>query len=278
MKLWTYTIYVLFILAILSVFYFAKSRDKDLFIITCDVGQGDGILIQKQTTQIIIDGGAGSRISDCLSRYLPFWDREIELVVLTHPDLDHYEGLIAVFRSYNVKNYMATSLESKDASFILLDSLIQEEEVNFIKAKNGLNLSINDLEIKVLNPPNFEYQETETQNDHSVVVLLKYLNFDALFTGDIEDEISDQLSVFSGLKNIEYLKVPHHGSKNGLSKSLLDAANPRLSVISVGKKNSYGHPHKEVIDMLEKSDTQVLRTDEIGDVIVKTDGNKYNIE
>ena len=277
-KLWIYTIYILLISAVLSVLYLLRSQDNKVYIVACDVGQGDGILIQKKNSQILIDGGGGDRVNDCLSRHLPFWDRQIELVVLTHPDLDHYEGLISVFRSYDVKNYMATSLISADESFILLDRLIKEENPKIIKAHAGINFSIIDLKFKVLKPANFEYQESEEENNHSVVLSFQYKDFDALFTGDIEDSGSDELSSFSDLANLEYLKVPHHGSKNGLSNSLLEITNPQLSVISVGKKNSYGHPHKEVLEILESSDTNILRTDQLGDIVVKTDGYKYNIE
>ena len=276
-KIWIYTIYFLVILNILFGFSLLGFLDSRLEIVACDVGQGDAILIQKGKTQIIIDGGPGSKVSECLSRYIPFWDRQIELVVLTHPDLDHYEGLITVFRNYKVMNYLTSSLTSDAESFKALQSEIEKNQPNFIKAHAGISITNNSINLQVLNPLTYEADSDPKENNESVVVYLNYLGFDALFTGDIEQSASDYLSTFPQVSNLEYLKVPHHGSKNGLSQTLLDITNPKLSIISVGKKNRYNHPSSEVLVILSKTSTQVLRTDEIGDVVVKTDGKKYNV-
>ena len=109
-------------------------------------------------------------------------------------------------------------------------------------------------------------QNNKNVNNDGIVTLLNYGKFKALFTADVENEVSDQLSELPEIQNVNYLKVNHHGSKNGMSQRLLDAVDPEVAVISSGKKNSYGHPHKEILDMLMKQKVKILRTDQEGDV------------
>lgn len=117
---------------------------------------------------------------------------------------------------------------------------------------------------------------TRDPNDFSVVTILRFGDFDALFTGDISPEVINNLIAGGKLKDVEYIKIPHHGSKNGLTNDLLEASMPEIAVISVGK-NQWGHPHKEVLDMLKEHDAVVMRTDETGDVIIETNGEAWKI-
>jgi len=115
-------------------------------------------------------------------------------------------------------------------------------------------------------------------NDFSIVAILSYKDFDALLTGDVSP-LQERKIVGSGMvRSVEYIKVPHHGSKNGLTKDFLDAASPDVAVISVGKNNSYGHPHEEILKMLNDKKIKILRTDEMGDVVVETDGKEVWID
>jgi len=121
------------------------------------------------------------------------------------------------------------------------------------------------------------YTSKKDPNDFSVVTILRFGEFDALLTGDISQEISDVIAeqlMVSASRTIDYLKVPHHGSKNGLTQKLLDASNPEVAVISSRKNNSYGHPHEETLKLLRDKGTKLLRTDEMGDVGVESDGKK----
>ena len=114
-------------------------------------------------------------------------------------------------------------------------------------------------------------------NEFSLVFVLSFKDFDALFTGDIDPDISDVVAetlLAVDQKPLDYIKIPHHGSKNGLTKKLLDAVEPKVAVISSGKNNSYGHPHKEVLKILSEKDIKILRTDEMGDVVVESDGER----
>ena len=119
-----------------------------------------------------------------------------------------------------------------------------------------------------------DYWDADNRNENSVVFELTYQNFEALFTGDISPRGIQKLLLTQDLDDVDYIKIPHHGSRNGLTEDLLKATNPKMAVISVGK-NSFGHPHQEILDMLKAYNIKVFRTDEMGDVHVVTDGESY---
>jgi len=270
--------------------------DKNLHIIACDVGQGDGFLIYQGTMQIIVDGGPGNKMTKCLDRYLPFWDKNIELVFNTHPQLDHYEGLIDVFKSFKVKTFAANSLNADAPEYQVLKSEVQSKGTKVINPVLGTKMTLGSIKIDILHPSvQFLAENTEKKevkegqeaqvlgaytssldpNNFSIMFTLDFGSFDALFTGDADEPEEDLVSSEGVLSDIEYLKVPHHGSKNGLTKDLLDKTTPEIAVISDGKKNRYGHPHKEILEMLNQEGVKILRTDEMGDVEVASDGERW---
>lgn len=251
---------LIFIVVWLAVF----SLNDNLRIIACDVGQGDAILIQKRSTQILIDGGPNQKVLDCLGKYMPFWDRNIELVVSTHPELDHYGGLIDVLKNYKINLYAYNGTTSSNQSYRVLESEIGSRGIEKIALNDTLNLRLGLIYLDILNPS--AKNQFVNSNDQGIVILLKYAQFKALLMADVENIVSDQLSVYSKIQNVNYLKVNHHGSKNGLTENLLRASRPEVAVISVGAKNNYGHPHQEVLQMLKSINAKILRTDEMGDI------------
>lgn len=265
--------FIIFVLTLIlfSIWLSVFTTDIRLKVIACDVGQGDAILIQKNTDQILIDGGPNSKVLDCLGKYMPFWDREIELLILTHPDKDHSGGVVDVNRLYRIQNLLTNDLNNPLFSTDIV-RVIQKEVggkgVNLIYPSDTKGIRLGMIYLDILHPGvNFHNNKT---NNYSIVTLLKYDDFEALFTGDIEDEISDEIAKRLEGVDIDYIKTPHHGSKNGLSENLLRATNPEVAVISVGK-NSYGHPSREVLDLLTKYNIQVKRTDQNGDVVEVAD-------
>jgi len=271
-KTWSYAIFILFIASVLTwsaVIKLGESEDN-LAIIACDVGQGDAILIQKGSAQILIDGGQGESVMSCLSRHMPFWDRKIELVVLTHPQMDHYGGLIYVFKHFDIDSLLTNDQISEAESYLSFKNAVNSEKVDTISAETGKRLNLGEIGLEVLHPA----AETKSSdpNDHSVVVSLKYKKFEALFTGDLGPKSTEEMLTNVDMVDIDYLKVPHHGSKNGLTSSLLEKTSPEIAVISAGKSNRFGHPHQEVLGILKEANIETLRTDQLGDVIVKTDG------
>ncbi len=263
------TLSFLFLIAALFWIAVFTLPEKNLRIIACNVGQGDALLITRGNTQILIDGGPGNKVANCLSKNIPFWDRKIELVVLTHPEEDHYHGLLEVFNNFKVLYFLSNEAESGNQSFGVLKNLIEKEEVKLISPQKAKKLKIGLIYLDILWP--LEEYLQKGNNNNSVVLLLKYADFEGLFTGDIgPDAIKDLLKAHR-LPNLEYIKIPHHGSKNGLTESLLDATNPQVAVISAGK-NPWGHPHKEVLDMLSSRNIKTFITKEEGAITIVTNG------
>lgn len=274
------------LLLVATLFLIISSEPDDLLhIIACDVGQGDAILIIHQNDQILIDGGPNSDVINCLSRYVPFWDRKIEMVVLTHPQADHYAGLISVLRQYDVDTFMASQVDNSTQGYEVLKNIVGSEHVKVVNPHAGMAIRLGLIHLDVLNPSSEmlegdppagglgTFETKRDLNDFSVTLRLTYGAFSGLFTGDLGPNVSRGLVEKGLVNNVYYLKVPHHGSRNGLLQELLDAANPKLAVISVGKDNRFGHPHKEVLEMLNTKGVEVLRTDELGDVVIIADEN-----
>ncbi|OGM17015.1 hypothetical protein A2V61_04265 [Candidatus Woesebacteria bacterium RBG_19FT_COMBO_47_8] len=265
------------------------SPDTNLHLIACDVGQGDAILAIYKNTQVLIDGGPGEEILDCIGKHVPFWDREIELVVLTHPQVDHYGGLIEVFKRYKVDTFLANGLDSSASSYQVLKNAVGGNGSRVLSPIEGMALRVGMIYLDIL-APNQSLLEAEAPNsptnilgaftskrdpnDFSVVAILRLGQFDALLTGDISPQEIPEILAGGRMRDVEYIKVPHHGSKNGLTLDLLEASTPEMAVISVGK-NNYGQPSEEIIRMLKDKGIKVSRTDELGDIEVVNDGSSF---
>lgn len=281
---WKYFLSFLLVINLLLIFaYF--SFDNNLKIIGCDVGQGDSFLIIKGNTQILIDGGPpnGKAVS-CLSKHLPFWDNTIEMVVITHPQLDHFGGLIEVFEKYSVRLLLKNSLKVSTKEYRVLEDNVDLNSTQLISSIAAKSITIGLLSFDIVWPErDYFYQNTTTNNEDnsaenretdvdlnnfSIVLKLTYKNHKALFTGDIGSAVINEIILTNKLEPVEYIKVPHHGSKNGLTEELLKTVNPKIAVIGVGK-NQWGHPHKEVLELLKKYNVKVFRTDELGDVVLE---------
>ena len=265
---------------------------KKLHLIACDVGQGDAILATYGTTQILIDGGATNKVVECLGRNMPFWDRKIEVVLLTHPQLDHFGGLSEVFKRFQVGRFVATSLDSSSQAYKALISMVGGSGMQVVNPTTGMVIRSDLLYLDIVWPSDdFQtaagdisrgnvlgaFTSNKDPNDFSVVANLRLGEFDALLTGDIGPKVIEEIIQTGKIREVEYIKVPHHGSKNGLTKELLDVASPEVAVISVGK-NSFGHPHQETLDMLMEYNIQIKRTDEGGNVEVISDGKSWWVE
>ncbi len=250
--------------------------DNNLHLVFCDVGQGDAILIYQGSNQILVDGGPNQSVLNCLANQMPFWDREIEMVIATHPEADHITGLIDVIERYNVKQFVVSSIGKDSAAFKEFQKAVLEENSEIYFPQAGDKIKLKSLTLSILWPQSQEkvLGSTTTEkeiNDTSIVFLLSYGNFDALLTGDVSTKVESQLD----LSDVEVLKVAHHGSKYSTSEEFLKQIQPELVVISVGK-NPFGHPTEEVIERL--GNKEILRTDEIGEVEVVSDGEKWGIK
>ena len=250
----------------------------DLEVVFFDVGQGDAIFVEtKYGFQVLIDGGPDLTILDKLGKEMPFYDRTLDLIVLTHPDHDHLFGLLEVLKRYEVKNILWTGVEKDTAEWQEWKKLIKEEGANIIIAKAGqrINFSAQGIFLDILYPfESLEGREFKYANDTSIVAELVFKNISVLFTGDISKKTEKELiDKYIDLKS-DILKIAHHGSASSSCEEFLEKISPELAVISVGE-NSWGHPDKRVLANLEKFDIKVLITKELGDIKIISDGQKY---
>ena len=261
---------IFFSLIVIGLIVIGSFFDTRTKIVFCDVGQGDGAYIRiKNRVDLVIDAGPDNKILNCLGKHMPFYDRKIELAILSHPQKDHYYGFIEISKRYKIDRFVLSKADSTKQSFIKLKDIIKNKKIKvvYVMADNTINI-IND-RIYILWPNHI--LNTADDNINSLVFLFQEDNFKALFTGDANAYILDILLEESKtiISPVNILKIPHHGSKNSLSEKLFRSANPRLAVISVGKNNSYGHPTKEVLNSLKALNIKIMRTDEKGDIVYK---------
>jgi competence protein ComEC len=273
---------ILFFLNILAwsvVFDF--NQPKFLEVNFFDVGQGDAILIETpKYNQILIDGGPDSKILEKLGKVLPFWDRDIDLIILSHPEKDHFAGLIEVFKKYKVNSVLWTGVVRDAAEYEEWEKLLEKEKAKIYIAQAGQKIKEGDeIEMDILFPlGRKEGEKLENSNDTSIVANLIFNKNNFLFTGDISQLAEKEILSINVDIASDVLKVAHHGSKNSSSEEFLKATSPQIAVISVGKNNSYGHPTQEVLKNIAKYGIKVLRTDERGDIKIISDGENLKVK
>lgn len=261
--------------------------DGRLHLIFCNVGQGDAILIRTpRGSDILVDGGPDERVLSCLGKHLPFWDRKLEMVILSHPHTDHFVGLLSVLKRYSVLSFVSEKLVNKSLGFSQLLKELEVEKLSIQNVYAGDKFTTKDgLSFQILAPSRSFLERTspageigESGEFASLVTLVSFGEFDFLLTGDSQvEELKEGIEgVF--LPGIEVLQVPHHGSRSGLDSSFLNEVRPRLAVISVGKNNRYGHPNEEILKILRDMDIKMLRTDLNGEVEIISDGKKWSIK
>jgi len=265
------------VLAWIAVFDLAKPQFLEVTFF--DVGQGDTTFIETpKRQQILIDGGPSSVILEKLGKEMPFWDKTIDLVILTHPERDHLAGLIEVLKKYRIENILWTGVVRETAEFKEWQNSIKEEKAQIRIAQVGQKIIAGRTIIDIMYPfENFEGNIFKDSNNTSIISKLMFGENSFLFTGDAyesaEKEILDR-----GLDvNSDILKVAHHGSKTSSSEGFIAKVSPEIAVISVGKGNSYGHPNPEVLEIFKKFGIKVLRTDLDGDIKIFSDGKNYEI-
>ncbi len=235
-------------MVLLILFYFSLP-DGRTRLIFCDVGQGDGAVLVKGTFEMVIDtGSAKGRILSCLSDHLPFWDKTIEVIVLSHLDSDHSGGLMAIKKYYKVDQVWGNEQTNYSARLNASDS-IRSQWFDFEVVSSG---------------------QGKDNNDSSVVGVLTVGDKKIMFTGDASSEVEQRLiwrRLVTG--KIDVLKVSHHGSATGTSEELLEVVKPKLAVVSVGAKNMFGHPTKVVLDRLKKYGVEIWRTDRQGEKVME---------
>ena len=235
-------------------------QGNSLRVTVFDVGQGDSILIEtRQGHQILIDGGPDNTVLERLGEHLPPWDRSIDLMVLTHGDADHISGLPAVLEHYSVKQVLWTGVEKDTNVFARWKAAVAKEEATVSLARAGQKITWQEQEVPVLLVLNPTEPLSKNINNTSIVLKLLGKESSMLLTADIEKSIEKQLATQDIQADV--LKVAHHGSKSSTTQEFLQAVNPKVAVISVGKNNRYDHPHQEILARLSQYGIQIRRTD-----------------
>jgi len=260
------------------------AKPKILEVSFFDVGQGDAIfIVTPQDHQILIDGGPDFSVLEKLGQEMAFYDRSIDLMVLSHPEHDHIAGLIEVLKRYKVANILWTGVLRDTAEFQEWEGVIEKEretekaKIYITKASQKItcagSLPAQRVIVEILFPfENLEGRIIKNSNNTSIVTKLVFNNNTFLFTGDAYISVEKKLLENDIILDSDVLKVGHHGSKTSSSEEFLKEVSPEIAIISAGKDNSYGHPHPEILARLNKYDINVLRTDLIGDIKIISDG------
>lgn len=258
----------------LIAFFAIYTREKaELYINFIDVGQGDAIFIRTaEGSTLLIDGGDNSEADRALNQEMFFPLCRLDHIILTHPHADHYKGLEKILKRCSVGELTFNDISSGSGA---LDSFRQIITDKFVKNNFlGDEISFGKGNIKILWPPReLMNSGIKNLNDVSIVVFLDYGNFEGLFLGDLQDNYQDDLDL-SSIKSqiqgkLDVLKVAHHGSHNGVYIPLISELKPEKCIVSVGSDNKFGHPDAGSMRELTESGCEVLRTDLIGDIVIK---------
>jgi competence protein ComEC len=240
-----------------------------------NIGQGDAILIQGPTGEkILIDGGPDRSVLRELSKKLWPWDRHIDVLVETHPDKDHITGLGYVLERYRVDYFLESGIPDQTATSLhVKDDVRKEKGIQHIIVKRGMRLDLGGGAYADVLFPDTDQSKQILTNDGSIVIHVVYGKTSFMLTGDLPSPYEDHLVALDGVSlHSDVLKAGHHGSRYSTDSIWLSAVSPSYVVISAGKGNSYGHPHKEVLDRVKKQGATVVSTIEEGTVTFESDG------
>ncbi|PIR03934.1 MAG: hypothetical protein COV59_01995 [Candidatus Magasanikbacteria bacterium CG11_big_fil_rev_8_21_14_0_20_39_34] len=258
-----------------------SKNENTLKTVFLDIGQGDATLLEfPDKTQMLVDCSKDRRILNALGRNMKFWDRTIDYVLISHPDRDHYGGCLDVIKRFHVKKIFYTGFEKKGDSFWEdFWSHIQSDS-RYEPLSEGKKIQISGVDVEVLSPAHRELESrTQMSNETSIVLKIVYGHSDLLLMADAEMDVEKRLmEQYGNHLDVEVLKVGHHGSAGATSEAFLQATTPRYAVISVGQENPYGHPTQRVLKKLERSNANILRTDQKGDIIMYVENGKIYVK
>ena len=273
---------------------FLPHYHRGLEITMLEVGQGEAIYMETGSNNYLIDGGSSDISKVGTYRLLPFLKFQgvsrLDYAIVTHCDEDHVSGLKELMdeERFRIDKIILPKISQKDENYIALETLAREKKIEVYYIREGDTFHTEPLKVYCLHP--FANEIFSTANSYSSVLSLSYGSFDMLLTGDLEAEGEEKIKEYlsEGYYNKKYgitpatdydvLKVAHHGSKYSTTEEFLDLIKPELSLISCGRKNRYGHPHPELLERLEKVDSRIFITYEVGAIQIKTDGRKAAIK
>src|SRR3989344_2748869 len=267
------------ILILVNIFLFRldlQSSNKDLTFAMLDVGQGDALFIESPTgTQIIFDAGSAHKVLGPLRKVISPFDKSIDAMVITNPDADHIGGFVDVFKNYKVEKVFESGTWNDSKTFQNLKMEIKNQNIPNILLKKGMRLNIGGGAVIDILFPDRDVSAW-APNNGSIVARLSYGSTSIMLTGDstttTEKIILEEFSKTQLASTI--LKVGHHGSRTSTSFDFVQAVSPTYVFISNGKNNKYGHPHQETLDTLTLFGAKIFRTDLLGTIVMKSNGEK----
>lgn len=272
-------IYVLPIITLILIYSNINYFNKNLIVTMLDVGQGDSLMIAFPNNKgnILIDTGGivnftKTNYEISTSTIIPYLKsigiKKINYLVLTHGDYDHMGEAINFVNNFKVDKVILNCGSYNDLEKDLI-KVLDKKKIEYYSCIKELNIDNNKLYF-------LNTKEYDNENDNSNVIYTELYGYKFMFMGDAGVEKEKDILNKYNLSNIDVLKVGHHGSKTSSSKSFINEANPKYSIISVGKNNRYGHPNKEVLNTLKYS--KIYRTDQVGSIMFKIKNNKLKIE
>ncbi len=267
---------VLLVLLLVNIFVWLAIYDRSpgtLRVYFLDVGQGDAIFFETPSgKQGLIDGGKNRQVVSELGRLMPFGDREIDLLIATHPDADHIGGLVEVVNRFDIGLFLEPGVAAANSLDEELRARLEKRGVEPEVARRGQVINFGDGVLVTILFPNQDVSKWDT-NDASVSLILSYGEHQFLLTGDAGIKTENILMQLSrGELDVEVLKAGHHGSRTSTALHFAQTVSPEYAVISAGKDNSYGHPHPEVVKILQSVGAKIVSTAELGTVRFESDG------
>ena len=250
--------------------------DGDMAVHFLDVGQGDCSLIVLPSGKTVLIDASTNDEGDNIIEYLSYQKvKHIDYFVLTHPHADHIGSAKQIIETLSVGKVVMPDIETDTATFTNLLLAIDKKDIPIHVAKVGDIIKLDNTNMKILGPVN----KTDDLNNMSIVLRLDYGKTSFMFTGDAEEQSEkDMLEKFSSSEfRADVLKVGHHGASTSSSLEFITAISPKYAVISCGKDNTYGHPHTETVNTLNKLGIKYYRTDKVGNVVFSSDGEKVTL-
>lgn len=236
-----------------------------------DVGQGDCILLESDGEFVLIDAGEKDSGSTVLKYIKSRSADSLKYVIATHPHSDHVGGLTKVINGIDTENFITVETDQKTSTWMNVLKAVDQNDVNYIDAVVGDTYAFGEASFTILAPLSNKY---DGYNNYSVVTMAQCGEIRFLLTGDAEKESEKEMLDAGEDLRADVLKCGHHGSSTSSSAAFLKAVKPAYAIISCGKNNDYGHPHKETLKKLKLMDCTYLRTDKLGTIVASTDG-KY---
>lgn len=275
--------YLLFGLMIFSIVLWIRiSHEEKRGILTfalLNIGQGDAIFIESPTgTQIVVDGGPNNTLMREISKVMPWYDRHIDMLVVTNPDRDHYEGFISLLKKYSTATLLEPGTTNDNDVYKHFQKQISDRGIKKVVARRGqvidigggayLQILFPDRDVSGLSP-----------NDGSIVMKLVYGETSIMLQGDSTAKIENYLLALgtTTLKST-ILKAGHHGSRTSSDENYVRVVDPEWTVISSGVENDYGHPHKEILETMDKLGIPTYDTCNNGKIVFESDGKTFTLK